>query len=166
MHLGIDPGLRGALALLDDRSRCVWVSPMPTLSRGGSKRDIDERALFDKLALAYEVSGAQLVAHVEKVGAMPKQGVSSTFTFGAGWGLVRGMLCGLSIPYDLITPQAWKKVMLAGMEKGSEAAVARRLWPTTCLIPPGCRVVHDGLVDAVLIAEAGRRLWKGGSRGL
>ena len=162
MHLGIDPGLRGALALVSDSCGALqWASTMPIMAVG-KKHEIDERTLHERICFARDTAGGGLVAHVEKVGAMPKQGVTSMFSFGAGWGLVRGILCGLSIPYDLITPQQWQKTMLAGMPRGSELNVARRLWPTFSFVMPGGRKDHEGAVDAALIAEAGRRLWKGG----
>lgn len=102
------------------------------------------------------------MAYVEHVGSMPGQGVTSMFNFGMGWGLVRGILAGLGIPYELVRPQAWKKVMLAGMPKDSEYHVASRLWPTVNWKPTARhKNFHDGWVDAALISEFGRRRYGG-----
>jgi len=162
MHLGIDPGLKGALALVDNSGQLLWTSALPVVTLKNGKHELDEGALKEKLLSAKGTADMLVMAHLEKVSAMPKQGVTSMFTFGCGWGMVRGLLCGLGIPYDLITPQAWQKLMLAGLPKGSELLVARRLWPGHSFIMEGCRVPHEGAVDAALIAEAGRRMWKGG----
>ncbi len=100
------------------------------------------------------------VVFIEKVHAMPKQGVSSTFKFGMGYGLVIGVCEALGIPYRLVTPQAWKKVVLAGTAKDKDAAVSfvRRAYPGVDLIPGKKRVPHDGIADAMCIAEFGRQM--------
>jgi hypothetical protein len=89
---------------------------------------------------------------------MPHQGVVSMFTFGTGWGQVRGICTGLGIPYQLVRPQEWQREMLAGQPKGSEYLVASRLWPLTDWRSSARAVKpHSGLVDAALIAEYCRR---------
>ena len=78
------------------------------------------------------------------------------FKFGSGWGLVRGILAGRQIPYVLVRPQEWQKVMLAGYPKGSEYLVASRRWPSHDFrASERCRKPHDGMVDAALIAAYG-----------
>ncbi|MAX33684.1 MAG: Holliday junction endonuclease [Halomonadaceae bacterium] len=102
---------------------------------------------------------------LEKVHAMPKQGVSSTFKFGMGFGLVIGVCEALGIPYRLVTPQAWKKVVLAGTAKDKDAAVTfvRRAYPSINLTPGRKRVPHDGIADAMCMAEYGRQLMAQGA---
>ena len=146
--LGIDPGLSGGYALLGgDSPPLVEAFPMA----GGR---------IDLAALANDWRGlAPAVAVLEAVHAMPKQGVSSTFTFGEGYGAVKGILAALGVRLELVTPQAWKKLVLAGTPKDKAAAVewARRAYPGLTLIRPGCRIPHDGMADALGIAEYGRR---------
>jgi len=158
-YLGIDPGLTGGIALLTESSPAdtgsslnLWV--MPTTRWTKDRRMVDDVELSNIL----RSNGPIDHAFIELVHAMPKQGACSMFSFGAGWGMVRGICAGLQIPYSLVTPQQWQKVMLAGHPKGSEKTVASGYWPAECFIARGCRKIHDGLLDAALIAEYGRRL--------
>lgn len=148
--IGIDPGLSGGLAYHGNDGLELAVMPVVQV---GKKREIDEAALYDWLLMHRSTH-----VIIERVHSMPKQGVASTFTFGTGWGLVRGICRGLSMPYELVRPQEWQKAMLIGHPKGSEYLVASRLWPTAeWLATPRSRKPHEGLVDAALIMEFGRR---------
>lgn len=149
--IGIDPGNLGGFAFWrPDVS--LDMEPMPTMQEGKHVR-IDEHRVRDILK-----DWDDGLVYIELVGAMPKQGVCSMFNFGVGWGLVRGICVGLGMPYMLVRPQAWQKVMLAGHPKGSEYAVASRLWPgADWHLSPRAHKPHEGLVDAALIAEYGRR---------
>lgn len=157
--IGVDPGIDGGLALLAGDSG-LDTAVMPVASEG-KHRAVDEQAVVAWFRGAQEVSSG-VHCWIEKVHSMPKQGIAGSFTFGLGYGLVRGICAALGIPYELITPQRWQKVMLAGQPKGSEYHVASRLWPNHDWIPEGKRTPHSGCVDAALIAEAGRRILVGG----
>ena len=100
------------------------------------------------------------VVYVEKVHSMPKQGVASTFKFGMGYGVIIGICDALGLPYRLVTPQAWKKQVLAGTTKDKDAAISfvRRAYPHVNLTPGAKRKPHDGMADALCIAEFGRHL--------
>jgi crossover junction endodeoxyribonuclease RuvC len=136
---------------------------MPAM--GTERRQIDEaslRAWLEDLVLQARQRGQPLTAYVESVSAMPKQGVASMFTFGCSYGLVRGILCGLRIPYYLVKPQEWQRVVLAGLDRSDPKAAAylfaSRAWPTVdWRATPKCRTPHSGLVDAALIALFGSR---------
>ncbi|MFG6139489.1 hypothetical protein [Halomonas sp. B23F22_10] len=151
MIVGIDPGQTGGIAGIANTGECLAI-PMPVMGK-----DIDGHEIAARL----KVLRPDMVI-LEKVHAMPKQGVSSTFKFGMGFGLVIGVCEALSIPYRLVTPQAWKKVVLAGTAKDKDAAVAfvRRAYPSIDLTPGRKRVPHDGMADAVCLAEYGRQQLK------
>ena len=154
---GIDPGLSGAIAFIKDSK--VKVYPTPTLKMTKSKRTIDEQMVRGYLK-KYKVDHV----FIEKVGAMPGQGVTSMFNFGMGFGLLKGICAGLQLPYTLITPQAWKKVICAGMPKGKEMSIiaVKRMFPKVSLRPTlRCTTDSDGMADALCIAEYGRRLLLG-----
>jgi crossover junction endodeoxyribonuclease RuvC len=161
--IGIDPGLSGGIAIIGGgpMSSELALHPMPAVTIKGyrkNRHEIDEQAVVSLLTNARPCH-----VFLERVHAMPKQGVTSMFTFGAGWGLIRGILAGLGIPYELVSPQEWQKAMLAGQPKGSEFLVASRLWPNADFkATPRCKNPHEGLVDAVLLAEFGRRKLAGG----
>jgi crossover junction endodeoxyribonuclease RuvC len=158
IHLGIDPGKQGGLAFIvpTETGPCVYdAMPMPL-----SGNEIDPVVIAD-LVKVHLLSDA-VHATVELVGAMPKQGLSSTFTFGKGYGTIQGILAALGVSFELVTPQKWKGAVLAGTTKDKDAAIAwcRRAYPYANLIPAGCRVPHDGIADAICIAEYGKRTFK------
>lgn len=146
---GIDPGLKGAIAFHYPRAERTIALPLPV--SGG---EIDGNT-FAQLLKEYQ---PDLVV-VEKVASMPGQGVSSTFTFGKGYGVLLGVLSGLGISTELVTPQAWKKAVLAGSTKDKDVAIAycRRVYPSVSLVLPGCRKPHDGIADSLCIMTYGVR---------
>ena len=152
--IGIDPGLTGGIALIAKDKIEVHKMPVLQLKKG---KIIDEHALCTRLETLAADMGSLLVV-VEHVHAMPKQGTVSMFNFGLGFGLIRGILCGLKKRYILVRPQEWKREVLKGYPKGSEIQVARSLFPGVDLIQSKrARKPHSGIVDALLIAEYGRR---------
>lgn len=145
-----DPGKSGALAIIDDEG--VWAIPLPF---NGDELDIGE--------LANHFIGEPCFVALERVHAMPKQGVCSVWTFAQGYGELRGMLKTLSVPFAEPTPQAWKKLILAGMDwKGRKECsieyVAKR-YPQVDLKPGKKRVPHDGMADAICLAEYAKRIY-------
>ncbi len=157
LTVGIDPGLRGGVAALDPAGAVVGLCPMPVA--GG---EVHAAGLADLLRSLRCLDSHQDIGRVclEKVGAMPKQGVSSTFRFGTGWGMVRGVCATLGIPVVLVMPTQWKKQVLLGLPHDKDGAVqfCASRWPQSDLVLPGCRVPHDGLADALCLAEYGRAL--------
>ncbi len=148
MILGVDPGKSGGWAILTPEGARVGVMPL-------AGKDLDLGAL----AVAWR--GASY-AVVEAVHSMPGQGVASCFSFGRSFGSVLGVLAGIGVPVELVTPQAWKKLILPGTLKDKDAAIAwcRRVHPGVSLIPnERARVPHDGIADALCIAEYGRRTY-------
>jgi crossover junction endodeoxyribonuclease RuvC len=103
--------------------------------------------------------GHKLMCAVEKVGAMPGQGVTSMFSFGQSYGFVWGVLTALGIGYQLVPPTLWKREFgLLHTEKQGSVDVAKRLFPGVSLLPTDrCRKDSDGMSDALLIAEYARR---------
>lgn len=143
--IGIDPGKKGGVAYTAIDG--IQAVPMPLIGK-----DIDGRIL----AQALNDIIPDLVV-IEKVHAMPKQGVTSMFNFGKGYGQLIGICEALFLPYILVTPQAWKKKVLAGTSKDKHAAIqyCQQRYPSVSLIPPRGRVPHDGMADAVCLVEYG-----------
>lgn len=83
-----------------------------------------------------------------------KQGVSSTFQTGYGYGVIIGVLASLAIPYHEVSPGVWKRAMgLVGTDKAAARALARSWWPTAAL----SRVKDHGRAEALLIARYGQK---------
>lgn len=145
--VGIDPGMKGGVAFCWNDGADRFACPMPQT----------RRQLFLVL-LEYTQRHSHIKAVVESVHSMPGQGVSSTFKFGKGCGEILGILTALGAEIIEPTPQAWKKVVLAGTDKSKDAAiqVAENLYPDIQLIPKGCRKPNDGMADAVCLMHYGR----------
>ena len=149
--LGIDPGASGGIALLD-QGELLWVAPMPVVPMliGGSKKFRLSPAMFAGIV---EDAGRLDEAFIEEVTAMPKQGVSSTFTFGASYGAVLGVLAGMKVPYTTTRPQEWRRIAGVKGDKTASRHRAAELFPYKA--GAFARVKDDGVAEAALIAFAG-----------
>lgn len=147
LAIGIDPGKSGALAVIyaDENNEPFRIKVIP----------FDESAYRDALATCVD---SRVVCCVEKVGAMPGQGVVSMFTFGRNLGLIEGLLQANTIPYQLIPPQTWKKEFCLSGDKQASIDVCRKLFPHVDLLPsPRSRKESDGMAEDLLMAEYARR---------
>ena len=159
MIVGIDPGLTGAIVFLSPAGDNMSFDIMPNV---GGVLDLQECCRI----LGY-AEGEKCHAFLEKVGAAPGQGVSSMFKFGRVYGQIEGVLAAMEIPYTLVTPQRWQRDIHKGIDKklkpkDRSRIAASRLFPGFDLRPSDrCRVPHSGVVDALLIAEYGRRQVEG-----
>lgn len=110
MIVGVDPGLKGALALYDYRTGALQCTDMPTWSYeigNGMKSRVDPIALLEWFELA-KLAGAELVV-IEHVGGRPQQSASSGFTFGYAVGLVYMACVATHIAIETVNPTMWKK---------------------------------------------------------
>ena len=154
--LGIDPGKEGAFAIVspDGKAR-VFDMPVATV---GKRKCIDENAVLEMFASADLHPAKITFAVIEKVWGIKGQGAGSAFNFGAGYGLIRGMLLAHGHRWDAVPPQRWKKSIMSG-PTGKDAArlQARRMWPA--LADQLKLKKHDGRAEALLIAEYARRTY-------
>jgi len=139
--MGIDPGYSGAISLVDHDGAII-----ETIRLKETEHDIS--TFVSGYASDVEM------AILEKVNAMPRQGVSSTFKFGTSYGFCRGLLVCHRIPFSVVPPGTWQRAMgcLTKGDKNVTKAAAQRLWPSE-------KVVH-AVADAMLLAEYARRLAK------
>lgn len=149
IYIGVDPGKNGGIAIID--SDGVIAFPFS-----------EERLLIELDGIAQEY---ECICYLEHVHAMPKQGVSSTFNFGMNFGFIQGVLRAYEIPYELVTPQKWKKEFSCTSDKNTSIEVCKRLFPKVNLkATERCKKDHDGMAEALLIAEYGRRHYNGNDR--
>lgn len=149
-YIGVDPGLDGAIAVLDRDGDLVQIYDMPTVEvkvGKSMKRKVAPAAIADELRM-YLMS--HCVAVCESVSARPGQGVTSMFGFGRSLGVVEGVLAGMSIPYELVPPATWVKHMRVSPGKGGSRQRAMEIWPAKA--GEFKRVKDDGRADAALIA--------------
>ena len=152
--LGIDPGAGGALVLLDTKTNQLTVLDMPTVEIKRGQRMVNQVSaqLVAELLRGHKIDHAVM----EKVHAMPGQGVSSMFAFGRAAGVVEGVLSGLSLPTTLVPPQEWQKAMRVIGGKDGSRHRAMELFPEQA--PMFARKKDDGRADAALIAAYGAKL--------
>ncbi len=144
--ISIDPGMSGAIALhIDGVLESVADMPVVTVMRGKTqKRQVSAQGLA---TLIIELKAEHAV--IEKVAAMPGQGVSSMFSFGRSAGLVEGVLAALMVPITYVQPAVWTRAITRGVGKDASRHRAMELYPSHS--EKFSRVKDDGRADAVLI---------------
>ena len=149
MIIGIDPGISGAIVLIDDDGKFIDALPMPSIKTGKASR-------VNAAAIVAFLSAYKSLDHcyIEQVGAMPGNGGVSMFNFGHSAGVVEGLIAGMGIPYSRITPQAWKKAYnLIGKDKDAARSRAVELYPQVRLLDQKGK--GQAIADAIFIARHG-----------
>lgn len=147
--IGIDPGKEGALVALHPNGNVdsVW-------------------KLQDGLDWILNTRPKDCHVFVEKAQAMTlsggrKGGAKSMFVYGTGFGEILGILRALMMRHTLIPPATWTKSMhlgtAAGHAKMRSLEAVKRLFPMEDLTFGKAIKPHEGIIDALLIAEFGRR---------
>ena len=106
--IGIDPGLSGAIAVLED-VKVLRLFEMPVMAEGKkNKRQLNSAQLVN--IIKENTNGDKEIAViVEQVNAMPGQGVTSMFNFGQTFGAIKGVCAALGLPIFFVRPSKWKK---------------------------------------------------------
>ena len=165
-HIGIDIGAKGAICIMD-RDKPVSIIPMPTIGD-----QLDYSGLYQILS-SYEGGRGMIV--FEKLGVIFKTTKTTAFSMGRQLGAVEMLCTALSIPFTKVPAKEWQKEMFSGVDniqkvstltksgitrdtKGMALVAIKRLYPNLKLTF-GTRASkpHDGLIDAVLMADFSRR---------
>lgn len=157
LYIGIDPGITGAIGLLFG-DRLPEVVDVPTYQDFNDKPQYDFRAMY-KLLAHYSKEYDMCLA-LEQQQAMPKQGVSSTFKTGRGYGAWQA-LCDIVTPNVMIvSPRKWKKALGLTSDKEVSRFKAIELFPS--LAGMLCRKKDHNRAEALLLAYY---LWCGYEKG-
>lgn len=145
-YVGIDPGLRGAIAVVDGDAQLIALIDTPVTAKR-----VDAPAIA-----AFLVSHEPLrFVALEAQHAMPAQGATSGFRLGETYGLLRGILATLGTPSLEVRAAAWQKHILAGQSGGDSKTRSMRFaaarWPDAVLATPRGRQL-DGRADALCLA--------------
>lgn len=152
LTIGIDPGAEsGAIACFVD-GELLDVVDMPCADGIISASLL--RYELNVFALSGPDNAPTIV--VEKVHAMPKQGVTSSFKFGRSLGVIEGVIAGMGWPIRWVTPQEWKRHHgLLRQDKDAARMLALETWPGHAA---AFRRKKDvGRADAALIGAWGDR---------
>lgn len=158
-YMGIDPGKTGALAVIYRGDIKLFKTPM--IGGTGKKSDFDEGEMA-RLIREWSILG-DCYCLLEKASVRKGQGIVSSGNFMMGFGIWRGILGAMSIPREIIPPKKWQKEMFVGLDPKADPKVnaqiaTKRLFPNIEFKATSrCTTPHKGFIDALLIAEYGRR---------
>jgi crossover junction endodeoxyribonuclease RuvC len=153
VHIGIDPGLQGGVAILDADGALVALHDVPTLTLPTSRGSRHE---YDLPGMAALLAPYAQDAHVciEEAQAMPGQGVRSMFMIGLGFGAWLGLLGALGLAHTRVRPAIWKRGLGLPGDKEAARLRAMQLFPTADLR----RKKDHGRAEALLLAYWGWRV--------
>ena len=159
--IGIDPGLSGAIAILEN-NKVLKIFDMPVMSEGKkNKRQLNSAQLV-KLLSDYISDKDEVSVVVEQVNAMPGQGVTSMFNFGQTFGAIKGICAALELPIFFVRPSKWKKYFeLINSSKDASRTKVIEMYPTLSDELSKKKDVNKS--DAILIARfySETRLYEG-----
>ena len=149
--LGIDPGLSGAIAILEDK-KVVGIFEMPVMAEGKkNKRQLNSAQLVNIIKENIGNNDETAVV-VEQVNAMPGQGVTSMFNFGQTFGAIKGVCAALELPIFFVRPSKWKKYFdLINSSKDSSRTKVIEMYPSLSSQLTKKKDVNKS--DAILIAR-------------
>jgi crossover junction endodeoxyribonuclease RuvC len=150
--LGIDPGVRGGLAIVEINDGAapalLEAVDIPTVGVKAKER-------VDVLALRTWVMARQPQhAFIERAQSMPKQGSSSGFKYGRATGAIEAVIACCEVPITIVEPAVWKKTHhLRGGDKEGARQRALQLFPSAHALLS--RKMDHGRAEAALIALHG-----------
>ena len=149
--VGIDPGLSGAIAILEN-NKVLNIFDMPVMAEGKkNKRQLNSAQLVNIIKDSTKPDAEKAVV-VEQVNAMPGQGVTSMFNFGQTFGAIKGVCAALELPIFFVRPSKWKKHFeLINSSKDSSRTKVIEMYPSLSSQLAKKKDVNKS--DAILIAR-------------
>ena len=148
---GIDPGIAGAVAILDEK-KIVDVIDLPTMSDGKKNKKQLNSAHLSQYISDNIIDINKTVVVVEQVNAMPGQGVTSMFNFGQSFGVIKGICAAMQLPIFFVRPVKWKKHFeLINSQKDASRTKAIEMFPKISSILS--KKKDSNKADAILIAS-------------
>ena len=149
--IGIDPGLNGAIAVLQN-NKIIEIHDIPVMTDGKkNKRQLNSAQLVKLLKDNFQ-DETDTVVIVEQVNAMPGQGVTSMFNFGQTFGAIKGICAALNLPIFFVRPAKWKKHFdLINSSKDASRTKAIEMYPSISDQLSKKKDVNKS--DAILIAR-------------
>lgn len=140
VYIGIDPGLKGGISFLCGSEVLPYAMPQTIAD------------VFYLLTNTYSGKEYRRFAVLELVHASPTMASRAAFTFGTGYGVLKGALLSSQIPFIQVSPAKWQKSLgcLTKGDKNVTKTKAQELFPS---VP---RITHL-IADSLLIAEYARR---------
>jgi crossover junction endodeoxyribonuclease RuvC len=150
--LGIDPGIRGGLAIVEIGSSptVVTCADIPVYGTAAKER-VDAQAIR---AFIRTYKPARAV--IERAQAMPKQGSSSGFKYGRAVGAIEAVIALAEIPVEIVDAAGWKRAFrLPGKDKEAARQMALQRFPAAHEFL--ARKKDHGRAEACLLALFGAK---------
>ena len=149
--IGIDPGLSGAIAILQNK-KVQSIFDIPVMSEGKKNKRQLNSAQMVKIIKDNISNIEETVVVVEHVNAMPGQGVTSMFNFGQTFGSIKGICAALGLPIFYVRPAKWKKHFeLINSSKDASRTKVIEMYPS--ISPRLAKKKDVNKADAILIAR-------------
>ena len=151
--IGIDPGISGSICFLQD-GKILEVIEMPTMTEGKkNKKQVNGSQIYNEICrIINNIEKQDIRVVIEKVSAMPGQGVTSMFNFGQTFGAIKGICAALGLPIFFVRPSKWKKHFeLINSSKDSSRTKAIEMYPLLSSELSKKKDVNKS--DAILIAR-------------
>jgi len=172
--IGIDPGLKGGIAFLED-DHLIQVVKMPTTQletktkKKVKQMTVKEKKLHKSKQAVYKtktIVDSKVVYDlitdfepdltiIEEPFALPTESRRSTTTIERNMGRILGIIESQRYKLESVRPHKWKGYFDIGADKEEAIAKAEELYPEVNLIPPRGRVKSDGMAEAILLAVYG-----------
>jgi crossover junction endodeoxyribonuclease RuvC len=151
--LGVDPGIRGGLAIVAFDSNgaipCLIDAIDIPVAGIGAKERVDVLTIR-----SWILQHGPQHALIERAQAMPEQGASSGFKYGRAVGAIEAVIACCTIPLTIVEPSIWKKFhALRGGDKEAGRQRALQLFPAAHAML--ARKKDHGRAEAALIALYG-----------
>ena len=149
--IGIDPGLSGGIAVLDDL-KIYDIFDMPIMSECKKNKNQLNSAQLVNIIKKHVLKNDDTFVIVEQVSAMPGQGVTSMFNFGQTFGSIKGICAALGLPIFYVRPAKWKKHFeLINSSKDASRTKVIEMYPSISSKLTKKKDVNKA--DAILIAR-------------
>jgi crossover junction endodeoxyribonuclease RuvC len=149
--LGIDPGIKGALTLIDTIACTIAIIDMPLENGVRDKQKVSARGLIEAIRAADPEA-----AFLEDVWSSPQMGIASAFSFGDGFGCTRTAILANDTPLHLVRPQIWKAATRCPKEKKQATTRSAQVFPSCHSMFFGPRGgSFDGRAESALLAFYG-----------
>ena len=157
LYIGVDPGLHGAVAMINEMGNLISVQDTPIIhvKRGTGGKNVYVETQMFALLQALSETGTIACVGIENQHSRPGQGAPATFSQGFGFGLWIMALAALKLPYEKIEPMNWKKAMSIPPKSDKSASIVKalQLFPRADIH----RKKDDGRAESLLISEYLRR---------
>jgi hypothetical protein len=145
--IGIDPGQKGAIVLLDTEKSLVRAFNLPITSekhKSVTKNVLDATA-FERILVECRAVDARVF--FEDVFSMPHDGHVGAFSFGVNKGALLAVLALHRCSVSFVAPSKWKRDLGCTADKSQTKRVCQRLFPDAKK-----ELSNEGKREAALIA--------------